>query len=36
MWLIDTTVIRPLDGTKAEVHAVIDNFFSTDPGVAGR
>ena len=26
MWHIDTTVIRPLDGTCAYVHAVIDNF----------
>jgi transposase InsO family protein len=26
MWHIDTTVIRLLDGTKAYVHAVIDNF----------
>jgi transposase InsO family protein len=26
MWHIDTTVIRLLDGTKAHLHAVIDNF----------
>jgi putative transposase len=26
MWHIDTTVIRLLDGTRASVHAVIDNF----------
>src|SRR2546425_5812324 len=26
MWHIDTTVIRLLDGTKAYLHAVIDNF----------
>jgi putative transposase len=26
MWHIDTTVIRPLDGTRAYLHAVIDNF----------
>ena len=26
MWYMDTTVIRLLDGTKAYVHAVIDNF----------
>jgi transposase InsO family protein len=26
MWQIDTTVIRLLDGTRAYVHAVIDNF----------
>jgi putative transposase len=26
MWHIDTTVIRRLDGTRAYVHAVIDNF----------
>jgi transposase InsO family protein len=26
MWHIDTTVIRLLDGTRACVHAVIDNF----------
>jgi len=26
MWHIDTTVIRLLDGTRAYVHAVIDNF----------
>src|SRR5215470_14727598 len=25
-WHIDTTVIRLLDGTRAYVHAVIDNF----------
>ena len=35
MWHIDTTVIRLLDGTRAYLHAVIDNFL-TDPGVAGR
>ena len=33
MWHIDTTVIRLLDGTRAYLHAVIDNF-STDSGVA--
>src|ERR671934_1084861 len=26
MWHIDTRVIRPLDGTRAYLHAVIDNF----------
>ena len=26
MWRIDTTVIRLLDGTRAYLHAVIDNF----------
>ena len=26
MWHIDTTVIRLLDGTRAHLHAVIDNF----------
>src|SRR5262245_49304600 len=26
MWHIDTTVIRLLDGTRAYMHAVIDNF----------
>jgi transposase InsO family protein len=26
MWHIDTTVVRLLDGTRAYVHAVIDNF----------
>jgi putative transposase len=26
LWHIDTTVIRLLDGTRAYVHAVIDNF----------
>src|SRR4029453_15427150 len=26
MWHIDTTVIRLIDGTRAYVHAVIDNF----------
>ena len=26
MWHIDTTVIRVLDGTRAYLHAVIDNF----------
>jgi hypothetical protein len=26
MWHIDTTVIRLLDGTRAYLHAVIDNF----------
>jgi putative transposase len=26
MWHIDTTVIHLLDGTRAYVHAVIDNF----------
>jgi transposase InsO family protein len=26
MWHIDTTVMRLLDGTRAYVHAVIDNF----------
>jgi transposase InsO family protein len=26
MWYIDTTVIRLLDGTRAYLHAVIDNF----------
>src|SRR5262245_61164715 len=26
MWHVDTTVIRLLDGTRAYVHAVIDNF----------
>ena len=26
MWHIDTTVIRPLDGTRAYLHAAIDNF----------
>jgi putative transposase len=26
MWHIDTTVIRRLDGTRAYLHAVIDNF----------
>ena len=26
MWHIDTTVIRLLDGTRASLHAVIDNF----------
>jgi hypothetical protein len=26
MWHIDTTVIRLLDGTRADLHAVIDNF----------
>src|SRR4029453_13250205 len=26
MWHIDTTVIRLLNGTRAYVHAVIDNF----------
>lgn len=26
MWDIDTTVIRLLDGTRAYLHAVIDNF----------
>jgi putative transposase len=26
MWHIDTTVIRLLDGTRANLHAVIDNF----------
>jgi len=27
MWHIDTTVIHLLDGTRAYLHAVIDNFF---------
>src|SRR4051812_28871886 len=35
MWHIDTTVIRLLDGTRAYLHAVIDNF-SRRLGVAGR
>src|SRR5438876_10022037 len=26
MWHIDATVIRLLDGTRADLHAVIDNF----------
>jgi len=26
MWHIDTTVVRLLDGTRAYLHAVIDNF----------
>ena len=26
IWHVDTTLIRPLDGTRAYVHAVIDNF----------
>ena len=26
MWHVDTTVIRRLDGTRAYLHAVIDNF----------
>jgi putative transposase len=26
MWHVDTTVIRVLDGTRADLHAVIDNF----------
>jgi transposase InsO family protein len=26
MWYIDTTVIRVIDGTRAYLHAVIDNF----------
>jgi putative transposase len=26
MWHIDTTVIRLLDGSRAYLHAVIDNF----------
>ena len=26
MWHIDTSVIRLLDGTRAYLHAVIDNF----------
>ena len=26
MWHVDTTVIRLLDGTRAYLHAVIDNF----------
>jgi transposase InsO family protein len=26
MWHVDTTVIRLLDGTRASLHAVIDNF----------
>ncbi len=26
MWQIDTTVIRLLDGTRAYVHPVVDNF----------
>jgi putative transposase len=34
MWHIDTTVIRLLDGTRAYLHAVIDNF-SRHLGVAG-
>ena len=45
IWHIDTTVIRPLDGTRAYLHAVIDNFSRRilawkvldrlDPGSAG-
>jgi hypothetical protein len=31
MWHIDTTVIRLLDGTRASLHAVIDNFSGTTP-----
>ena len=26
LWHIDTTIIRLVDGTKAYLHAVIDNF----------
>jgi transposase InsO family protein len=26
MWHVDTTAIRLLDGTRAYLHAVIDNF----------
>jgi transposase InsO family protein len=26
MWHLDTTVIRLLDGTRAYLHAVVDNF----------
>jgi hypothetical protein len=26
IWQVDTTVVRLLDGTRAYVHAVIDNF----------
>ena len=36
MWHIDTTVIRLLDGTRAYLHAVIDNFSRRISGVAGR
>ena len=36
MWHIDTTVIRLLDGTRAYLHAVIDNFSRRILGVAGR
>ena len=36
MWHIDTTVIRLLDGTRAYLHAVIDNFSRRILGVADR
>jgi putative transposase len=35
MWHIDTTVIRLLDGTRAYLHAVIDNFSRRIRRVAG-
>jgi hypothetical protein len=34
MWHIDTSVTRLLDGTRAYVHAVTDNFAATDLGMA--
>ncbi len=36
MWHIDTTVIRLLDGTRAYLHAVIDNFSRRILGTARR
>jgi len=36
VWHIDTTVIRLLDGTRAYLHAVIDNYSQTHLGVASR
>jgi hypothetical protein len=34
IWHIDVTVLRPLDGTRAYVHAVIDNFSRRIPSCA--
>ena len=34
-WHVDCTILKLLDGSKAYVHAVIDNFIPTYPGLDG-
>lgn len=31
---IDTTLIKLIDGTKVQLHAVIDNYYEEIPGIA--